>query len=89
MMHIIPHSFFGAFADGEVLPVLLISIIVGFGLTRVGIAGEPVVKGIDSFSHVLFAAFGFIMKLAPMALSAPWPSRSASTASTPSARWVC
>jgi aerobic C4-dicarboxylate transport protein len=66
MMHIIPHSFFGAFADGEVLPVLLISIIVGFGLTRIGDAGEPVVKGIESFSHVLFAAFGFIMKLAPI-----------------------
>jgi aerobic C4-dicarboxylate transport protein len=66
LMHIIPHSFFGAFADGEVLPVLLISIIVGFGLTRVGDAGAPVVKGIESFSHVLFAAFGFIMKLAPL-----------------------
>jgi aerobic C4-dicarboxylate transport protein len=66
LMHIIPHSFFGAFADGEVLPVLLISIIVGFGLTRVGDAGAPVVQGIESFSHVLFAAFGFIMKLAPL-----------------------
>jgi aerobic C4-dicarboxylate transport protein len=65
-MHIIPHSFFGAFAEGEVLPVLLISIIVGFGLTRIGEAGQPVLKGIESFSHVLFAAFGFIMKLAPL-----------------------
>ncbi|WP_434621439.1 C4-dicarboxylate transporter DctA [Azospirillum sp. B2RO_4] len=66
MLHIIPHSFFGAFAEGEVLPVLLISILVGFGLTRAGKAGEPVVQGIDAFSHVLFAAFGFIMKLAPI-----------------------
>lgn len=66
LLHIIPHSFFGAFAEGEVLPVLLISVLVGFGLTRVGQAGEPVVQGIDSFSHVLFAAFGFIMKLAPL-----------------------
>lgn len=66
LLHIIPHSFFGAFAEGEVLPVLLISVLVGFGLTRVGKAGEPVVQGIESFSHVLFAAFGFIMKLAPI-----------------------
>ncbi|MBB4424222.1 Na+/H+-dicarboxylate symporter [Bradyrhizobium sp. CIR48] len=29
MLHIIPHSFFGAFADGEVLPVLLVSILGG------------------------------------------------------------
>lgn len=66
LMHIIPHSFVGAFAEGEVLPVLLISVLVGFGLTRVGRAGGPVVQGIDSFAHVLFAVFGFIMKLAPL-----------------------
>jgi aerobic C4-dicarboxylate transport protein len=66
LLHIIPTSFFGAFADGEVLPVLLIAILVGFALTRTGKAGEPVVRGIDSFSHVLFAAFGFIMKVAPL-----------------------
>ncbi len=66
LLHIIPNSFFGAFADGEVLPVLLLAVLVGFGLTRVGRAGEPVLKGIDAFAHVLFAAFGFIMKLAPL-----------------------
>lgn len=66
LLHIIPTSFFGAFADGEVLPVLLIAILVGFGLTRTGKGGEPVARGIDSFAHVLFAAFGLIMKLAPL-----------------------
>ncbi|MFL5256572.1 MAG: C4-dicarboxylate transporter DctA [Rhodopila sp.] len=65
-LHIIPSSFFGAFAEGEVLPVLLLSILIGFGLTRVGPAGAPVTQGIESFSTVLFAAFGFIMKLAPL-----------------------
>jgi adenylosuccinate lyase len=35
-------------------------------LTRVGKAGEPILGGIASFAHVLFAAFGFIMKLAPL-----------------------
>jgi aerobic C4-dicarboxylate transport protein len=66
VLHIIPHAFFGAFAEGEVLPVLLIAIICGFGLTRIGTAGEPVLQGIDSFAHMLFAAFGLIMKLAPI-----------------------
>jgi aerobic C4-dicarboxylate transport protein len=65
-LHIIPGSFFGAFAEGEVLPVLLLAILIGFGLTRIGKAGEPLLAGIDSFSHALFAAFGFIMKLAPL-----------------------
>ena len=66
VLHIVPNSFFGAFAEGEVLPVLLLAVLCGFGLTRVGAAGKPMLDGIDSFSHVLFAAFGFIMKLAPL-----------------------
>ena len=66
MLHIIPHSFFGAFADGEVLPVLLISILIAFGLSRAGDAGLAVTKAVASFSHVLFVSFGFIMKLAPL-----------------------
>jgi Na+/H+-dicarboxylate symporter len=66
ILHIIPQSFFGAFADGEVLPVLLLAILLGFGLTRAGEAGKPVLRGIESFSKVLFATFGLIMKLAPL-----------------------
>jgi len=65
-MHIIPHSFFGAFAEGEVLPVLLLAVLCGFGLTKIGKPAQPVLDSIDGFSHMLFAAFGFIMKLAPL-----------------------
>lgn len=66
VLHIIPHSFFGAFADGEVLPVLLVSVLVAFGVSRAGEGGAAVTKAIDSFSQVLFVSFGFIMKLAPL-----------------------
>lgn len=66
MLHIIPHSFFGAFADGEVLPVLLLSVVIAFGLSRAGDGGVVVAKAIASFSQVLFVSFGFIMKLAPL-----------------------
>src|SRR4051812_46901064 len=66
VLHVIPNSFFGAFSEGEVLPVLLLAVLCGFGLTRIGKAGAPVLEGIDSFSHMLFSAFGFIMKLAPI-----------------------
>ena len=61
-----PTSFFGAFAEGEVLPVLLLAVLCGFGLTRIGAAGRVVLDGIDGFAHMLFAAFGFIMRLAPL-----------------------
>ena len=66
VMHIIPGSFFGAFAEGEVLPVLLLSVLCGFGLARLGRGGRAVLEGIDGFAHMLFVAFGFIMRLAPL-----------------------
>jgi aerobic C4-dicarboxylate transport protein len=67
VMHIIPTTFFGAFAEGEVLPVLFLAILVGFGLSRIGAVAKPLHTGIDAFSHLLFAVFGFLMKLAPLA----------------------
>jgi Na+/H+-dicarboxylate symporter len=66
VLHIIPNSFFGAFAEGEVLPVLLLAVLIGFGLARIGVAGKAALDAIDAFSHALFATFGFIMKLAPL-----------------------
>ena len=53
VLHIIPNSFFGAFADGEVLPVLLLSVLCGFGLTRIGTAGRVVLEGIDGFANMV------------------------------------
>jgi Na+/H+-dicarboxylate symporter len=66
LLHIIPQSFFTPFAEGEVLPVLFISIITGFGLRRAGKIGEAFLNGLQSFSAALFAAFSFLMKLAPL-----------------------
>ena len=66
LLHIIPTSFFSPFAEGEVLPVLFVAVVLGFGLRRAGAAGQVFVGGLDSFAKGLFAAFGMLMKLAPL-----------------------
>ena len=66
ILHIIPETFFGAFTEGHVLPVLLLAVLCGFGLSKIGRAGQPVLNGINSFSHLLFAVFGYLMRLAPL-----------------------
>ncbi len=66
VMHIIPNSVVGAFAEGEILQVLLFSVLFGFGLSMMGARGKPVVLFLEQISHVLFAVIGFIMKLAPL-----------------------
>ncbi|WP_174874880.1 dicarboxylate/amino acid:cation symporter [Vogesella oryzae] len=66
LMHIIPNSVVGAFADGEILQVLLFSVLFGAGLSLMGQSGKPVLNFFEKVSHVLFAVIGFIMKLAPI-----------------------
>ena len=66
VLHIVPETFFGAFAEGQVLPVLFLAILCGFGLSKIGKAGQTVLNGINSFSHMLFAVFGYLMRLAPV-----------------------
>jgi aerobic C4-dicarboxylate transport protein len=66
VLRMIPDTFFGAFTEGDVLPVLLIATLFGFALVRVGRQGEAIVKGIESLSSVVFAIFGFLVRLAPM-----------------------
>jgi aerobic C4-dicarboxylate transport protein len=66
ILHIVPETFFGAFTEGEVLPVLLLAVLCGFGLSKIGRAGQSVLNGINSFSHLLFAVFGYLMRLAPL-----------------------
>jgi aerobic C4-dicarboxylate transport protein len=55
-----------AFAKGEMLQVLLFSLLFGFALHRFGGRGTLVFDGIEKTSHVLFAIVGMIMKVAPI-----------------------
>ncbi|PUA19966.1 dicarboxylate/amino acid:cation symporter [Glaciimonas sp. PCH181] len=66
LFHIIPNSFVDAFAQGNILQVLLISILFGFALHRFGGRGTLVFDFIEKFSHVLFGIVGLIMKVAPI-----------------------
>ena len=42
LMNIIPTTFVGAFADGDILQVLFFSVLFGFALALIGEHGEPV-----------------------------------------------
>lgn len=66
LLNFVPASAVGAFAEGEVLPVLFFSLMFAFGLLALGEKGKPVVAGIHSISQVLFKMIGFAMYVAPI-----------------------
>jgi aerobic C4-dicarboxylate transport protein len=66
LMHIIPNTVVGAFAEGEILQVLFFAILFAFALFMLGERGRPVLAFIDIVSHTFFGIVGIIMKLAPI-----------------------
>jgi aerobic C4-dicarboxylate transport protein len=66
LLHIIPQTFVGAFASGEILQVLLIALMFGFALHAAGERARPIFDVIDGFSQVLFRIVGMIMYAAPI-----------------------
>src|SRR2546421_2494132 len=66
LLNIIPTTVVDAFAKGEILQVLLFSVLFGFALHRFGGRGTLVFDFIEKLSHVLFAIVGVIMKVAPI-----------------------
>jgi aerobic C4-dicarboxylate transport protein len=66
-LSIIPSTFINAFTgSGNLLQVLLVSILFGYALIRMGAAGEPVHRFIEGCSHVFLAMMNAIMMVAPL-----------------------
>jgi len=66
ILNVIPNTIVGAFANGDILQVLMFSVIFGFALHRLGDYGKPMLDFIDRFAHVMFNIINMIMKVAPL-----------------------
>jgi len=66
LLGLIPHTLVDAFAKGDIIQVLIISMLAGMAINRVAGPDSLIVKGIDEAQNVLFKMLGFIMKLAPL-----------------------
>ncbi|CAG9253708.1 MULTISPECIES: C4-dicarboxylate transporter DctA [Paraburkholderia] len=65
-MSLIPETMLGAFDKGEVLPVLLLSLLFGFSLNAYPKLGRPVLAFTDGIAQILFRILAMIMRLAPL-----------------------
>jgi len=65
--HIVPHNVVGAFAEGEVLQVLLFAVLFGVAVSRLPASyGQPLMQTFDRLSHAMFGVLAIVMKLAPL-----------------------
>jgi aerobic C4-dicarboxylate transport protein len=66
LLAIIPRTVAEAFVTGDVLQVLLISILTGFAVSRMGALGERIIRGFAMATKVVFGVIRIIIKAAPL-----------------------
>ena len=66
LVAIVPRTFVDAFAGGDVLQVLLVSILTGFAVSRLGAVGEKIARGISAVTKVVFGIIRIIVRAAPL-----------------------
>jgi aerobic C4-dicarboxylate transport protein len=66
ILKIIPDTMFSAFSTGEILQVLLVSVLFGIAMLRLGEPARPLVNVIGAASKVLFDIVALIMQFAPI-----------------------
>ncbi|WP_259198511.1 MULTISPECIES: C4-dicarboxylate transporter DctA [unclassified Pseudomonas] len=66
LTHIVPNTVLGAFAEGDILQVLFISILFAFGLQMLGAAGKPLLSLIDLVAQAFFRMVRIVMYVSPL-----------------------
>jgi aerobic C4-dicarboxylate transport protein len=66
LLNIIPTTVADAFARGDLLQVLLVSILSGIALSRMGATGAKISRGVDLVGQLFFRMIGIIVHLAPI-----------------------
>lgn len=67
LLDIIPSTFTGAFTGNNTLQVLLLALLTGIALARVGERGRGLLELIEGVQQVFYGMVGMVLKLAPLA----------------------
>jgi aerobic C4-dicarboxylate transport protein len=66
ILNLVPDTFVGAFVGGDLLQVLLVALLTGFALLRLGARAQPLLEVLEVLSRVFFGMIALVMKLAPL-----------------------
>ncbi|WP_315799237.1 cation:dicarboxylate symporter family transporter [Bradyrhizobium sp. SZCCHNRI3043] len=66
IQHMIPESFFGAFASGDVLQVLVLALLCGIGLLMLGEKALSLRSGMERLTALVFSVVHVVVMLAPI-----------------------
>src|SRR5205085_8648518 len=68
--HLAPASIIKAMADGDVLQIVIFSVLFALAVTSIGEKAQPVVRWCESLADIMFRFTEFVMKFAPIGVGA-------------------
>ena len=66
ILSIIPTNIFKSMSDGDMMPVILFSVLFGLGIAAVGEKGKILIDVLNAVSEVMFKVTNWVMKFAPI-----------------------
>lgn len=66
-MHMIPSNIVDSFAKGDILQVLVFSVLFGVGLSKIGDTGKSISHSFEKINQILFSILNMITTLSPIA----------------------
>ncbi|WP_433620851.1 cation:dicarboxylate symporter family transporter [Nocardia sp. CA-120079] len=66
VLSVIPTTMFSSVTEGEILPVLLVSILFGVAIKAVGPAADGILLGVENLSKIVYKIVGWVMRTAPL-----------------------
>ncbi|WP_130347979.1 cation:dicarboxylate symporter family transporter [Herbihabitans rhizosphaerae] len=66
LLGIIPDTMVSSFTAGSVLQTLLVALLTGFALQRLGDKGKPILRGVEHVQRLVFRILAMIMWAAPV-----------------------
>jgi aerobic C4-dicarboxylate transport protein len=66
LLHTVPDNIVKAFAEGDLLQVLVFSVLFGVAVASLGVRGEPVIHVVHRLTEVMFRMVSLIMRVAPL-----------------------
>ena len=66
MEHVIPKSIIDAMATNEILQIVVFSVFFGVAAAALGDRAKPLIRAIETLSHIILKMVGYVMKFAPV-----------------------
>jgi len=70
IVELVPQSVFAALAENHILQIVVFSVFAGAGLSAIGEAGAPLLRGIDALAQLTLKITDYVMSTAPVAVAA-------------------